>query len=66
MIKTFTLFRIPLLSMFTLLIPLIGIPIFIFIVLFWTIRRWDDIGEWLYGHVYKQGEYDKNNVEDWK
>ena len=64
MIKTWNLFKVPLLSMFLIIIPVFGIFIFIMIVLGWALHRWEDIGIWLHENAYKQNEYSKESLDD--
>lgn len=56
MIKTLTLFRLPILGAFILLIPILGIPIYLFIIFYWMMKNSDDITLWFKGKVYRQYE----------
>lgn len=59
MIRARSLFLIPIMSSCLLLIPVVGIPLFLFTVFFWYVKNQEEI------HIYcKGGEYRMNELSD--
>lgn len=63
MVSTLRLFLVPAISAVILLIPIIGIFLYVLIVYRWYTRNQDDANAFFRGHSYRKKEYSKDILE---